>query len=171
MMEHGTYPDGTKIMEVIVITNKLLSLLIMVGILFVGGCQSREQMTLSEKSSLNNIDNETNTGLEINVEQASYNLPVEKVILEVNNLGDDIYIFGAEDTIEKFHNGSWFKIPYNDDIAFPAIGYSLKSKESKKLDIYLKQLDYQLDQGKYRVIKNFSTNETTTTLSAEFELH
>ncbi|MGP4079215.1 immunoglobulin-like domain-containing protein [Pseudalkalibacillus sp. R45] len=154
------------------IYKKVLSTILITGLILITGCQLNEHRVQSEGSDKSNLDNSTDkTDIEMKIIDGNNELPVEAVELEITNHGENEYTYGSQYTVEKYVDQSWSEIPFKDNVGFNMILYTLKPNNTNQQTIYLKLLDHQLDKGKYRIKKDFTKNKTNTTLTAEFELN
>ncbi len=148
----------------------LVALFLMIAIIIVSGCESNRKMVLSEVS--NYLMLQMNPDLEFKAGEVKYKLPVNMAIFKITNLGESDYTFGEEYAIEKYEDGTWYTISFNDSIAFPAIEHTIGPNKSNEFSISLDVLKHELTQGKYRVVKKFySFDNTESTVAAEFELY
>ncbi|WP_018392496.1 S-layer homology domain-containing protein [Bacillus sp. 37MA] len=88
-------------------------------------------------------------------------------------------MFGAEFGIEVMKDGSWYIVPFNKELAFPAIINTLQTGGKYQKSISLKDDTFEspLKAGKYRVVQSFNNNNNnndvakwTTTLAAQFTI-
>jgi len=110
-------------------------------------------------------------GLTMEAKKDSYPLHVESFNINIqNNHDQNNYRFGKSYSLEKYENGTWYKIPF-DSMSFNSIGLSIGSGGSHSQEIYLTSLDYIPEPGHYRVIKSFDDkNKNEFFLAAEFRL-
>ncbi len=96
-----------------------------------------------------------------------------KLIITSNNPVNQY--FGPEFEIEEMKDGSWHKVPFNEDLAFPGIIYTLKTGEKHQESISFNDGLYEspLRAGQYRVVQSFNNvndYKLTTTLAAYFTI-
>jgi hypothetical protein len=128
---------------------------------------------LLEKSDRGNLPNTIENSemkLEIYLENNNLSSSTNEISLKVKNTGLMDVSFGQYYYIESFKGNSWNKVPFKENIGFNAILYNLKPGTTGKYQIYLKNLRYNLPSGKYRVIKEFTSNKNTVFLSVEFNI-
>ncbi|MDP4106912.1 MAG: hypothetical protein Q8935_18405 [Bacillota bacterium] len=113
--------------------------------------------------------NEKNMNLKMQLEHPIYDVMTDKMTLQINNKGEPLS-FGSRYDIEIFKDGSWYTIPFKDDIDFSMIGINLGRDQTYKSTISLKTLKYNLTPGHYRVIKSFNSGGKEITLASFFEL-
>lgn len=93
-------------------------------------------------------------------------MPVDSIVVEMINHADNEATFGEWFRIEKYDNGRWNKIPYNDrvqkqidqgcELVFNAIGYVLPSHQSRTYVNPTKAYNENITPGRYRLSKTFS---------------
>jgi hypothetical protein len=110
-----------------------------------------------------------NVNIEMQLEHPFYEVKADKVTLQIKNRGEPL-LLGARYDIEIFKDGSWYKLPFKDDIDFSMIAIKLDRDKTYKSTISLKALKYASIPGKYRVIKSFNTGGKEITLASSFEL-
>ncbi|WP_167360029.1 immunoglobulin-like domain-containing protein [Halobacillus dabanensis] len=88
--------------------------------------------------------------------------------MHVDNWGPTILEFGKPFNLQKFTNNNWKDAI--GDMAFESIGYSLHPDKTYTQEIDLSRWD--LEPGKYRIIKSFGAQNTDleATLGVEFEI-
>ncbi|WP_018393098.1 immunoglobulin-like domain-containing protein [Bacillus sp. 37MA] len=69
---------------------------------------------------------------------------------------DIAYRTGEYFSIEKFVDGTWFVVPFKDDM-FNDVGIVYPSKTSSSATYSLGRLENNLTPGEYRVVKTFSS--------------
>ncbi|MGI8314140.1 immunoglobulin-like domain-containing protein [Halobacillus mangrovi] len=94
--------------------------------------------------------------------------PDDTMNVKIENWGPTQLTFGAPYTIEKYQNGSWKNVSGNR--AFEDIEYLAGPGENFTQEIKLES--YNLDNGKYRVVKEFDASNTDIRklLAVEFEI-
>lgn len=92
-----------------------------------------------------------------------------KYVLIFNN-SEFSAVFGKPYQIEKYIDGTWYKMPFKDGTAFIEIAIMLNSGEIYEEVIDTKVLKYPLTSGEYRISKTFFVNEMSVTLAVDFIL-
>ncbi|WP_062048405.1 immunoglobulin-like domain-containing protein [Bacillus sp. JCM 19034] len=90
--------------------------------------------------------------------------------VEIVNSGELEIVSGEYYHIEKFQDDDWYVVPFQDDTVFTDIGYLLESEGVKELSIPLDQLAIDLDEGLYRVSKEFWYDGQGYIIAAPFEI-
>ncbi|MRX72647.1 hypothetical protein GJU40_10860 [Bacillus lacus] len=91
----------------------------------------------------------------------------DSLILQLENFGPTTLSFGVDYSIEKFENGLWKSLVF-ENMGFASIGIEVQPH-----DIFEQPVDLpRLPQGKYRIVKSFSADGTKldATLAADFEV-
>ncbi|UOQ48990.1 hypothetical protein MUN88_02300 [Gracilibacillus caseinilyticus] len=106
-----------------------------------------------------------NNDVEMTVTQNKYTSNLKDISLEIINKSDSSITFDFPYQLETYVNGSWYKIPFKNNKGWIMIGIVLKPNESYTQNISVKQLDFELSPGEYRIVKSFSEE---LIVSAEF---
>ncbi|WP_078381177.1 immunoglobulin-like domain-containing protein [Sutcliffiella halmapala] len=142
-------------------------------ILIIVGCTSQESdlQELSEFGSdvPNGIENE-HFHMQMNTTSQTYSSNVEQITVVINNLGADMVGFGEYYQVEKLKDGLWYKVPFLESVAFIEIGYMLEAGASTESTLKVKDLDHQLTDGTYRMVKEFWKDGSKVILAAEFSI-
>lgn len=93
--------------------------------------------------------------------------------LILTNNSDKEFQYGNPYKIEIKQNGEWYKIPVEINFTLPA--FSLKSKESKEIDLNWENVYGKLTSGTYRIIKEINYekeegNVETFNVAVEFTI-
>ena len=93
-------------------------------------------------------------------------MPVDSIVVEMINNADEEATFGEWFRIEKFENGKWKKVAYNDrvqkqidqgcNMAFNDIGYRLYAHQLRTYANPTKAYNENIIPGRYRLSKTFS---------------
>lgn len=93
-------------------------------------------------------------------------MPVDSIVVEVTNNADEEATYGEWFRIEKYENGKWEKVAYNDrvqkqidqgcEMVFNSIGYVLPSHQSGTYANPTKAYNENIIPGRYRLSKTFS---------------
>lgn len=93
-------------------------------------------------------------------------MPIDSIVVEMTNNADEEATYGEWFRIEKFENGKWKKVAYNDrvqkqidqgcDMVFNDIGYVLPSHQSRTYANPTKAYNENIIPGRYRLSKTFS---------------
>lgn len=111
-------------------------------------------------------------------------MPVDSIVVEMINNVDEEATYGEWFRIEKYENGRWEKVAYNDrvqkqidqgcEMVFNDIGYILPSRQSKTYPNPTKAYNENIIPGRYRLSKTFSYSsyptEKSDTAYVEFEI-
>lgn len=92
-------------------------------------------------------------------------MPVDSIVVEMINNADEEATYGEWFRIEKYENGRWEKVAYNDrvqkqidqgcEMVFNDIGYILPSRQSKTYPNPTKAYNENIIPGRYRLSKTF----------------
>lgn len=154
---------------------KKVLLFIIIGICsaLMFGCQSDGEKALTDKPATQNLQNSTDkqyAKLKMYTEKSAYTESTDIITLQIKNPEANNYEFGEYYTIEKYQDNVWSKLQFKKDTGFNDILYILKPGKIHTQKIYLQGLDYKITKGKYRIIKEFSSNGNKITLTAEFNI-
>jgi hypothetical protein len=125
----------------------------------------------SDKGNLPNTTENSVTKFGMFIEENDFSSKIDKIPLESKNYGTSIVTFGTFYSIETFIGDSWYKIPFKDNITFTTQALVLNPGGVHKSIINLDIFSYKFPKGKYRIIKEFTVDESEVTLAAEFLLH
>ncbi|MEO4054862.1 immunoglobulin-like domain-containing protein [Solibacillus sp. CAU 1738] len=124
----------------------------------------------SEYGELPNKLYDQQTKIEVTTDKIEYSTEVNELIFKIENTGTTAFGFGVPLYIEKLINGNWYQIPYRENLAFADIALGIVANSDYVQSVPLEHLDYQLIEGKYRIIKVFNVNGGKFVLGAEFEI-
>jgi hypothetical protein len=110
------------------------------------------------------------TKLRILTEESDYSWGTTSINLLIENQGTMSVEFGSRYSIEKLQNGQWYKIPFKKRVAFNTMLYNLNPNSTYKQKIDLSSLDYGFKVGKFRVVKEISSNGHNIKLATEFNI-
>ena len=92
-------------------------------------------------------------------------MPVDSIEVEMTNNADEEATYGEWFRIEKYENGKWEKVAYNNrvqkqidqgcEIVFNSIGYVLPSHQSRTYANPTKAYNENIIPGRYRISKTF----------------
>lgn len=111
-------------------------------------------------------------------------MPVDSIVVEMTNIADEEATYGEWFRIEKYEDGKWEKVAYNDrvqkqidqgcEMVFNSIGYVLPSHQSKTYANPTEAYNENIIPGRYRLSKTFSyppyPKLTSDTAYVEFEI-
>ncbi len=111
-------------------------------------------------------------------------MPVDSIVVEMTNTADEEATYGEWFRIEKFENGKWKKVAYNDrvqkqidqgcEMVFNDIGYIIPSHQSRTYANPTKAYNENIIPGIYRISKKFNYPPYPTlksdTAYVEFEI-
>lgn len=153
-------------------------------LLLISACSSdrsvSENTSLESKSQYGDLPSkfsEGETTIEVYTDKQVYTLPVDEIVLLIENSGTTSIGFGEPRYLEKLKDGMWYQIPY-DSLAFGDIGLSIEPGNVDEQEMPLEYLDYRLTEGTYRIPKTFHVNSKTESLedaelivlASEFEI-
>lgn len=146
-----------KLMETITICSLLL--------LGLTGCSNK--IEIGKKSDVEIIDK----GVTLSIKDGTLTKTSATIIIK-NNSDIDIQ-YGNPYEIEIKQNNEWYKI--NVELNFTLPAFSLKSKETKELELNWGNGYGKLEHGEYRIIKNIDIEKEDGTyeifyISAEFRI-
>ncbi|WP_313134653.1 immunoglobulin-like domain-containing protein [Anaerocolumna sp.] len=157
----------------------ILFIIILLPIM-VAGCQSSGEKAPTESPDKQALTKKTTKGssgnsekeqeLTMYLEKSNYSLSVDEITLQIKNSGKKDYEFKQFYTVKKYQDDEWREIPFKKDTGFDDILYTIKSGETHSQIIYLQELDGKITKGKYKIIKDFSSNSSEITLEAEFDI-
>lgn len=95
-----------------------------------------------------------------------YGKDMEQIIVYIQNNTDEEFVYGAEYSVEKLIDGTWYQLPFPENTAWIAIGYILLPKDRNTDYVKLSFVDYSFTDGTYRILKQIGDKK----YSAEFKL-
>jgi hypothetical protein len=122
------------------------------------------------KNKLPNKVEKEEAKFEMRIQKEIYDKPVDEITVEIKNFGSTEITFGTYFWVEKFENDTWNRVPFKENKSFTDIGLHLNPGETYKQIVHLQMLNERLTEGKYRIVKEFTSNDTVITLAAEFEI-
>lgn len=153
-------------------------LVLLIGMtMYIPACSNKvidsEDESLDRKSEYGELPNKLNdqqVQIEVTTDKKEYSTEVNELILKIENNGTTTVGFGVPLYIEKLINGTWYQISYRKNLAFADIALGIEANSVYDQAVPLEHLDYQLKEGKYRIIKAFHINEGKYVLGVEFEI-
>ncbi|MFC0472156.1 immunoglobulin-like domain-containing protein [Halalkalibacter kiskunsagensis] len=139
------------------------------------GCQSQtmELIELSnyEKNLPSFIENE-DLVLEMKSAKETYPPTVDEISFKLSNFGPHDVGFVEYYQLEKRINESWYKVPFSEDASsiYIEIDNMLKEKTASEITLKVEDLEYQLTEGEYRMIKEFWSDGNEAILASEFRI-
>ncbi|WP_300877491.1 immunoglobulin-like domain-containing protein [uncultured Duncaniella sp.] len=128
----------------------------------------------------------TNDGLTMSIVNLdNIKMPVDSIVVEMKNNSDNEATFGEYYNLEKYDNGKWVDLPYNDKIrklleedgvemVFNDVGYPVRPHSVRRYSNRTKAYNETLVPGHYRLSKKFSYPPYPTlksdTAYVEFEI-
>ncbi|WP_422124523.1 immunoglobulin-like domain-containing protein [Planococcus sp. X10-3] len=149
-----------------------LLLFLSIIIVLLTACIGQDPTTLEQPSSYGDLPSEfqeQDVSIQISSDQESYSLPVKQLHLIIENTGSTELVFGSAIYLEKLEDDGWYQIPYKN-MAFTDIGILLAPGGTHLDEVPVDQLHYQLQEGTYRIVKEFYNESQQTVLAAEFEI-
>lgn len=154
--------------------SRLFSLFVaMLAIMILAACSNGQTKPLMQKSvhgELPSASTSQELTLEMLTEQTEYPSATKEMAFEIKNAGPATVNFGTPYYVEKREQGTWYGIPFKDNVAFTEIGLMLAAGEGYQGKINLTDLDYSLTTGDYRMIKRFHSNEKEIFLAVVFQV-
>lgn len=150
---------------------KLIGLLT-ISTLLLTACIGQDPTTLERESPYNDLPSEfqkQDAAIRISSEQKTYSLPVEQIHLVIENTGSTGVGFGAAIYLEKLEEDDWYQIPYKN-LGFTDAEIGIAAGETYMDEVPIDMLHYQLQEGTYRIVKEFTAESVQTVLAAEFEI-
>ena len=147
-------------------------LFILSFVILLYACSNEEAILLEDLSTHGDLPNQLNeqgTFIVMSTDQGIYKIPVENISLTIDNIGNSPVGFGAAHYLEKFQEGKWRKIPY-ENFAFTDEGLGVEVGETFEQTVPLDHIGYGLTEGRYRIVKEFLLNPENKTIASEFEI-
>lgn len=150
----------------------IFSLVFLLTILF--GCQQNVKEITSTKAEIQEVPN-SKEEITISVEKKELPVSVDQIEVIFKNDNDLDFTYSLLPSIEKNVEGTWYVLPYQQDIAIKAIEPGIGSQTKKTESFSLELLNKELSPGKYRIVHTFYSKETgdkkeNVTVAAQFEL-
>jgi hypothetical protein len=142
-------------------------------VMMLGACSINEPKPLTQKSAYGELPS-THTSNELTfemiTEQTEYPISFEEIQFQVLNSGPSTINFGTPFHLEKREHGVWYVVPFQEQLAFTAIGLELAPQEIYQGKIVKDSFDYRFSSGEYRMIKRFNEDEKEVLLAVVFQL-
>lgn len=91
--------------------------------------------------------------------------------LEIKNDNSTEVIYGEAYQVQKLVNGSWENMkPLAENIVFPMVGIEIAGNTTGYIDVDWTDYYGKLENGKYRIVKEYTTGGTCYKISSEFWL-
>jgi hypothetical protein len=94
----------------------------------------------------------------------------EMISLRIINETDKELTFGADYTLETLMDGEWYVVPPKEEMSFIMIAYILEANGTAQAEVALSGAYGKLPDGRYRVVKGFSSEDGNTAAAAVFEI-
>ena len=124
-------------------------------LLLLTGCQSEEPASKppeEQTAPIQDLPNEQN-GLSVAVK----NVSDRELTLVIQNGRSTEFTYGRPFRIEKQISGSWYMIPFKENMdIFEDIGLLVSPRKQTIETVDLGRLDEPLSAGRYRIVKSFS---------------
>lgn len=147
--------------------NRFLSYIIIFS-LILAACQSIDKR-LTEKADTQEIPN-SNNGVSVSMEREEYPKSITEVTIVIKNSTDQDLQYDNQPFIEKNIDGTWYRVPYKEDISTPAVQYEIDATKTRSDSISLEILSEKLSPGEYRIVNQFSYKDHNELLAAPFKL-
>jgi hypothetical protein len=142
-------------------------------VMILGACSIDDSKPLTTKSSYGELPS-TYTSPELTfemiTEQTEYPIAFEEIQFQVLNSGPATINFGTPYHLEKRENGTWYVVPFQEPMAFTAIGLTLAPKEIYQGKFEQDSFNYRFSSGEYRMIKSFHANDKEVVLAVVFQM-
>ncbi|WP_405460806.1 immunoglobulin-like domain-containing protein [Paenibacillus sp. HJGM_3] len=109
-------------------------------------------------------------GIEMTTDKAKYEQSDKKIDLLIKNTGSEEITFNELYQIEMDMNGTWSRIPFQENLAIPLLAYELNPNATATSAIYFNNLNLPTASGKFRVVKQFTLETSQIRLVTEFEI-
>lgn len=140
------------------------------------GCQVNEDSNpelVYIESEYNNLANEVieqDINISIYICEESYSLPITQLKVILDNQGETVVEYENPIYLDKFQDGEWGQIPYNDDLDFSMEAFELNPGETFEQEIAIENLNYKITEGEYRVRKSVQVGTKYITIADEFKI-
>ena len=155
-------------------TRKLFSLFVaMLALMMLAACSHAQTKPLTQKSVHGELPSKSTLPeltLEMITDQTEYPSSTKEIAFEIKNEGPATVNFGTPYYVEKREQGTWYEIPFKDNVAFTEIGLMLAAGEVYQGKVNLTDLNYSLTTGEYRMLKRFYANEKEILLAVVFQV-
>ncbi len=116
-----------------------------------GGSGVKPQaLKLSEYSG---ADFDASGDVAIETEYEVYGSDAPWVSYTVTNHTSEEQVYGVDYTVEVLQGEKWYQVPFPENTAWNAIGVVLKPDDTNAHEFKFSELDYQIADGQYRLIK------------------
>ena len=152
-------------------SSKLFALLTIL-IIMLTACIGQDPTTLEQKSSYTDLPSELQeqeTAIQVSSDQETYSLPVKQLRLVIENTGSTGVSFGPAIYLEKLEVDGWYQIPYKN-LGFTDGEIGVAIGETYVDEVPVDMVHYQLQEGTYRILKEFTVDSRQMVLAAEFEI-
>lgn len=136
----------------------------LIFLIFLSGCGNDLPDNLPQSDFGEIVEN---NHYHMKLDKEKYSVETDLITIEIMNNSESNLNLDVTFQIEKYREGAWYQIPFDENIDFPLYGIIVKPNESYTQNISMKQLKYDPSPGKYRVVKPI--NEEIT-LAREFEM-
>jgi hypothetical protein len=97
-------------------------------------------------------------GVEVRTGRAEY-LQGEEPLLIIRNHGPYTVSFGSYYRLERHRDGEWVRVPFRENVAFPALESVLEPGDRSRQRIRFGGLTEVPGEGRYRIEKKFSVED------------
>lgn len=130
-------------------TFRLLLLLAIISVMT--GCTPKDNSLIVSDQKDSDFDNSGD--IVLSTQYQVYGNDIERIVCFIQNNTDKEYMYGEPYTVEKLIDGIWYQIPFPENSAWNAIGYTSSPNSTATIYISLSFLDYNFTDGTYRIIK------------------
>lgn len=90
-------------------------------------------------------------GVTLSLLQESYPVGVQKITLMLDNRSEMESFYGEQFSCQKFVNGAWQPVEFQDKVFFPDIAWVLEADSVRELRLDVDSLEQPLGEGLYRL--------------------
>ncbi|MGF7145180.1 hypothetical protein HNQ56_003616 [Anaerotaenia torta] len=127
-------------------------------------CGTKEKPLIP--SDVQEADIDVSEDITFTTQYPVYGKDMEQIIGYIRNNTDEEFVYGAEYSVEKLIDGTWYQLPFPENTAWNAIGYILSPKDTNTEYVSLSFVDYSFTDGTYRILKQIGDKK----YFAEFKL-
>lgn len=146
---------------------KIPSLLILLSYFILVGCTKNPFRASDLEPSTAVI---TEGEIRGSIKEGSIQSLEDKITLVFDNLTATDFYYGVPFTLEVELEKAWYRVPFDKNVAFIEIAMILKRNSSDEEVVELATYFDKLPVGKYRIVKDFQTENKTVTIASTFEI-
>jgi len=141
--------------------------------LFTTACSPEPLTKLSQPSGYGDLSSsytDPEISVELHLEKAEYEAPLDTIPFEVKNSGPGTIHFGVEFEVDKLEQGVWYVVPFREDHGIPSIGIELEPGKAYQGTVEAASFDYSFPPGEYRIIKKLYLDGKEIVLTTVFHV-